>query len=890
MSRKYNWISKNRFLVLVCIIVAFIFVACSFKSEEEVDGIVNDSSSSKDISDTNVATLSTGEVGNYTLPFIASKILTGKEDLKIDFSPFKAVERDFQYKLLKPPVHGVIEGCFLENETDNNCQYVPNINFTGEDRLEYEVKVPGTDNKQAVVIKFVIQAVNDPPLLNETPDLTLFVSGGEQLQVELPTGEDVDSNNLVYKISELPRHGVLEECIGEDAELKKCIYTPDMYFEGTDSFTYRVVDEQGLSSAKVGTITINVSKAQDSDGDLLPDLLELESGKNPFISNLSRLELTGESHLKTSFNLNHPGNGSTRSINLSSIKDQSDSSLALREYLLCEAYKKHQGVLDNVPWSFDDRFLHLFKLSNWQFADQIKKMFEIEDLVQEMFEFAENSGEVNFSHRFGLANNPGIKEIENVSINLFVFDGGLKSLGTQKSTTHDGSSTVLNLVDGLSNEEETLFSLSYKKLSPYVTSSVVKNSLGLYASVADYQINYLNNKSILYKDLLKNVYSKTARIIISTENETNIYYVSPKLFTTNNSIIECLNKLKKPVEIDSSEQILSIANYKTDHLGPIDLYQVPLNLLNKKLWTYLSQDKTSLLDPIVVGKTYAFVFSTISQLAAAKNEVRELDATQKVGLIAGQTTPIKHQVIKNLKAGDEITLTIKNPTVNKYRVQDYTKLVSHWDLEHYCSRNETVCTKEEKTCIHWTPMLWTPSEQKSRGGSGDGRVCEKWKVRCIKNEQVCREYADRPTNVSNCDVLYQSYEEQRVPVSFSEDSVGEFVDRIVILGKNGNYFHINELLADNTEPVVVESLGGSKSKYVARLKINSDVYKALASNGLVVSVEQIEATSEAAGYIEDNCRPLHESFSKQTTDHKFISEPHFDISWTIAGNPRKRWK
>ena len=73
------------------------------------------------------------------------------------------------------------------------------------------------------------------------------------------SGVDIDNDDLTYVIQDQPTNGAISEL---DATLGKYSYTPNTDFEGTDSFTYTVNDENEFSNK--ATVTITVKSASTS--------------------------------------------------------------------------------------------------------------------------------------------------------------------------------------------------------------------------------------------------------------------------------------------------------------------------------------------------------------------------------------------------------------------------------------------------------------------------------------------------------------------------------------------------------------------------------------------------------------------------------------------------
>jgi hypothetical protein len=91
---------------------------------------------------------------------------------------------------------------------------------------------------------------NLPPSVE---DLNIRAASVSSVEIELK-GSDLSSpSNLDYSVVDLPAHGVLKAGTDQD----RVLYYPNAGYVGSDSFTYRAIDEQGLESV-LGTVDIAI--------------------------------------------------------------------------------------------------------------------------------------------------------------------------------------------------------------------------------------------------------------------------------------------------------------------------------------------------------------------------------------------------------------------------------------------------------------------------------------------------------------------------------------------------------------------------------------------------------------------------------------------------------
>jgi hypothetical protein len=128
--------------------------------------------------------------------------------------------------------------------------YTPEADFNGTDSFTYKVNDGTVDSNEATV-SITIAALNDAPVAE---DIEAETDEETAVEIEL-LASDVDGDELTAAIVEEPEHG---EVVLEGF---KVTYTPELDFNGTDSFTYKVND--GTADSNIATVTITVGAIND---------------------------------------------------------------------------------------------------------------------------------------------------------------------------------------------------------------------------------------------------------------------------------------------------------------------------------------------------------------------------------------------------------------------------------------------------------------------------------------------------------------------------------------------------------------------------------------------------------------------------------------------------
>ncbi len=131
----------------------------------------------------------------------------------------------------------------------NKVIYTPALNFNGSDTFKFKVN-DGTLDSDKATVTITVNALNDKPLASSQS-----VNTTEDVDVNITlSGTDVDGDTISYTVISNPTHGTLS---GTAPDLT---YSPNVNYNGNDSFTFKVND--GNLDSNESTITIIIA----SDG------------------------------------------------------------------------------------------------------------------------------------------------------------------------------------------------------------------------------------------------------------------------------------------------------------------------------------------------------------------------------------------------------------------------------------------------------------------------------------------------------------------------------------------------------------------------------------------------------------------------------------------------
>ncbi|MGH9978065.1 MAG: discoidin domain-containing protein [Nitrososphaeraceae archaeon] len=132
-----------------------------------------------------------------------------------------------------------------------------NYAFSDATAKYVRITVFGNDNNNwASITELSIKGFT-PPLPPNEPPVAHSKSVSTDMNVSIPiklSGSDPEGSILTFNIVDLPKHGQLSSTSADTVR-----YTPDEGYSGTDSFTYTVKDNKGLTSAKA-TVSVDIKE------------------------------------------------------------------------------------------------------------------------------------------------------------------------------------------------------------------------------------------------------------------------------------------------------------------------------------------------------------------------------------------------------------------------------------------------------------------------------------------------------------------------------------------------------------------------------------------------------------------------------------------------------
>lgn len=136
--------------------------------------------------------------------------------------------------------------------TDGTITYTPDTDFFGNDSFSYSVKDNGDARSLATNVTITVSAVNDAPTVASDTVIVLDTTSAHWINV-IGNDKDVDGSINSVAILTQPSTGT----VTVDSTSLLVLFTPKAGFNGTDSFTYQLTDNNNTVSS---TATVSLSQ------------------------------------------------------------------------------------------------------------------------------------------------------------------------------------------------------------------------------------------------------------------------------------------------------------------------------------------------------------------------------------------------------------------------------------------------------------------------------------------------------------------------------------------------------------------------------------------------------------------------------------------------------
>jgi hypothetical protein len=157
-----------------------------------------------------------------------------------------------KFSVVRLPQHGVVTS--PAGTPPNTVIYTPNTGFSGADSFTYKgTDGQGVSSNNATVTITVNAPPPPPPTAN---NINIQTNKETPIGITLTGTDPIPGDVLKFSVVGSPTHGT----VAPGTVSSNVFYTPNTGFIGTDSFTYKATDGQGVDS-NIAIVTIIVSNA-----------------------------------------------------------------------------------------------------------------------------------------------------------------------------------------------------------------------------------------------------------------------------------------------------------------------------------------------------------------------------------------------------------------------------------------------------------------------------------------------------------------------------------------------------------------------------------------------------------------------------------------------------
>lgn len=149
------------------------------------------------------------------------------------------------YLIVNQPANGTL-ACVSEA-----CTYTPNLNYVGLDSFTYKVN-DTIDDSNTATITLDVRSNNQAPV---SDNLNITVNEDSVDNIITLNAIDGDGDPLTYVVVSQPTNGTV------NCTQQNCTYTPNVNYNGLDSFTYKSNDT--IDDSNTATVSISVTPIND---------------------------------------------------------------------------------------------------------------------------------------------------------------------------------------------------------------------------------------------------------------------------------------------------------------------------------------------------------------------------------------------------------------------------------------------------------------------------------------------------------------------------------------------------------------------------------------------------------------------------------------------------
>jgi hypothetical protein len=223
------------------------------------------------------ATVSISVSDSNDPPVATAKSITVNEDVESETIVLEATDPDtsdtsFTYSIATLPANGTLKDgetvITKAGDISGTLTYISNNNYVGNDSFTFTAKDDESAESSAATVSITVNNVNDPPVAQNQSITTREDTTTSPVITLSATDPDTSDDTFTYTIKVLPTKGILKDgsteitAIGTELSGASLTYTPDLNYNGNDSFNFSAKDDESAESAD-GSVSLTITPWND---------------------------------------------------------------------------------------------------------------------------------------------------------------------------------------------------------------------------------------------------------------------------------------------------------------------------------------------------------------------------------------------------------------------------------------------------------------------------------------------------------------------------------------------------------------------------------------------------------------------------------------------------
>lgn len=383
----------------------------------------------------------------------------------------------------------------------------------------------------------------------------------------------------------------------------------------------------------------------DSDGDFIPDDIEISNGSDPFVANLPEISWEIKNY---KINVNYRNAHLLQELSLieNNVNFSADQNTFLRHLALKNSLLKLRNLnedllgLRQTPENMSD----LNRFSQDTFINLRERRKTLQNTG---YSLGHNQGEVFVTLRLKGQSSLYYTQLSDLHLDALVTqqrNNSLMAIGTQPILDAQNNNLIF-ILNPQTQAQSPEVTLKWENISAALIDQALLNQENFFISLTNYTVyNSLLQRSFAYSDLMQSVKSKCIRLITSTPQGTKVIFVSPE-----KNLQQTLALSHSGAVLDGQNNLLEMDGFSNSLVTPVSWQNLTLTEMNQGKWVKLGDDSAD--------KDLFYTYGLASDFLKASFTAQTV--LQNVALINDYPHNFISQAIP-VRAGDILDIDIQN--------------------------------------------------------------------------------------------------------------------------------------------------------------------------------------------------------------------------------------